>query len=407
MNKVFLDYNSTTPVSKEVLEAMLPYFSEKFGNPSSLHSFGQEALHAVDKARLQVAKLLGAKVDEIIFTGSGTESNNLAISGIARLNMYKPVHPLKLPPSISPNSENDSSRSKDMLVYKNHIITSSVEHSSVYDLCKQLEEEGFDVTYLPVDKHGRISIKDLEDSITDKTVLISVTLANNETGTIQNIKEISRIATEKYIPTHTNAVQAVGKMPVSVEELGVDLLSFSGHKIYGPKGVGALFVARGLNLLPLLYGGGQENRKRSGTENVPGIVGLGKACEIAENNLDKNIENMRSMRDRLERGILSNISFAKVNGVSAERVPNTTNISFPGMESDTLLIRLDFEGIAISAGSACGAASKSASRTLTAMGLSSKELYSSVRFSVGKYTTNEEIDHVIKAVTKVCLKRKR
>jgi len=376
VKKVFLDYNSTTPVSEEVLGTMLPFFTEKFGNPSSTHSFGQEALHAVNKARLQVATLIGAKVDEIIFTGSGTESNNLAITGLARLGKAE----------------------------KNHIITSSVEHSSVFNQCKQLEEEGFDVTYLPVDSHGLISINDLKKSINDKTFLVSIILANNETGTIQNLKEIAEVATENFIPTHTDAVQAVGKIPVSVEELGVDMLSLSGHKIYGPKGVGALFMTRGLNLLPLLLGGGQERKKRSGTENVPGIVGLGKACELASNNIDINFEFFRSKRDRLEQGILSAIPFAKINGESTERTPNTTNISFSKMESETLLVKLDFSGIAVSSGSACGAASKSASRTLTAMGLPSNELYSSIRFSVGKDTTDEEIDYTVKILSKICSK---
>ena len=376
MKKIFLDYNSTTPVSEEVLDVMLPFFTEKYGNPSSTHSFGQEALHAVNKARLQVSTLIGAKVDEIIFTSGGTESNNLAISGIARLNKTG----------------------------KNHIITSSVEHSSVYSQCKQMEEEGFNVTYLPVDRNGLISIENLKDSITDNTFLISVILVNNETGTIQNIKEIAEIATDKYIPTHTDAVQAVGKIPVSVEELGVDMLSLSGHKIYGPKGVGALFVTRGLHLLPLLHGGGQERKKRSGTENVPGIVGLGKACELAGSYLDKDIECLKLKRDRLEQGILSCIPFAKVNGQSTERTPNTTNISFAGMESETLIVKLAFNGIAVSSGSACGAASREASRTLSAMKLPAKELFSSLRFSIGKHTTDEEIDYTIKMLTKICLK---
>ena len=374
MKKIFLDYNSTTPVSENVLETMLPFFLEKCGNPSSIHSFGQDALHAVNKARMQVAKLIGAKVDEIIFTGSGTESNNLAISGIARFNKTE----------------------------KDHIITSSVEHSSVFSLCKQLEEEGYKITYLPVDKQGRISTNDLKNSITDRTVLVSVILANNETGTIQNIKEIAKIATENFIPTHTDAVQAVGKMPVSIEDLGVDLLSLSGHKIYGPKGVGALYVTRGFHLLPLIHGGGQEKNRRSGTENVPGIVGLGKACELAEKDLDKSIRELCIKRERLEHGILSNIPFAKINGGITERTPNTTNISFSGIPSDSLLVKLDFNGIAVSSGSACGAGSKSASRTLTAMSLPHKELYSSLRFSLGKDTTDEEIDYTIKILTKIC-----
>ena len=377
MNKIFLDYNSTTPLSEDVLSAMLPYFTEKYGNPSSTHSFGQEALHAINKARLQVSKLIGCKVDEITFTSGGTESNNLALSGIGRLNRTG----------------------------KNHIITSSVEHSSIFNQCKQMEEDGFDITYLPVDKDGKISVKDLENSITEKTGLVSIILANNETGTIQNIKEIAKIATANFIPTHTDAVQAIAKIPVSVEELGVDLLTLSGHKIYGPKGIGALYVTRGLHLLPLFQGGGQEKRRRSGTENVPGIVGLGKACEIATNSLNKNIDYLSVKRDRLEQGILASIPFANINGVSAERVPNTTNISFSGMEADTLIIKLAFNGIAVSSGSACGATSRTASRTLTAMALPARELYSSLRFSIGINTTNEEIDYTINCIKKICLKQ--
>ena len=371
---IYLDYNSTTPVDSEVLKEMLPFFSETFGNPSSSHALGQKALHAVDLARTRIAKFLGANADEIIFTGSGTESDNLAISGIMQSS---PSH-------------------------KNHIITSMTEHSAVYNMCKKLEESWITVTYLPVDKDGRVSVNDVESAITEKTALISIMLANNETGVVQDITEIAKIAEEHRIFLHTDAVQAAGKIKFTVESIGVDLLSISGHKIYGPKGIGALYVRRGIKLSPIIIGGGQEKKLRAGTENVPGIVGLGKACELADINLDKNINYLEQIRNRLEQGILTNIPSAKVNGKNAERTPNTTNISFPGMEAETLLVKLDLNGIAVSSGSACGAASKEASRTLKAMNLPTKELYSSLRFSVGLYTTNEEIDQTIKVLTKIC-----
>ena len=371
---IYLDYNSTTPVNGEVLKEMLPFFSESFGNPSSAHSLGQKALHALDLARMRVAKFLGCNADEIIFTGSGTESDNLAISGIMQ---------------ASPSS-------------KNHIITSMIEHSAVYNQCKKLEESGFSVTYLPVGKDGKISVKELESSITEKTALISIMLANNETGVVQNIKEIAKLAEAHEIFFHTDAVQAAGKIKFTVESLGVDLISISAHKFYGPKGVGALYVRRGIKLLPIILGGGQEKKLRASTENVPGIVGLGKASELADKDIDKNITFLAEKRDTLEREILANIPFAKINSGNAERTPNTTNISFPGMESETLLVKLDLNGIAVSSGAACGASSKEASRTLKALGLPSKELYSSLRFSVGLNTTDEEIRQTIKILKKIC-----
>ncbi len=371
MSKIYLDYNSTTPVHHEVLDAMLPYFTINFGNPSSTHSFGQTALHAMDYARFQTAQLIGARIDEIIFTSGGTESNNLAINGIA-----------------------ESSRKKG-----NHIITCLAEHSSVYGQCKVLEKKGFDVTYLPVNGVGLISMEDLMDAITDQTTLISIMLANNETGVIQEIKKMSSLAIENRIPFHTDAVQAAGKIPISVDNLGVDLLSLSGHKIYGPKGIGALFLRRGLNISPLLNGGGQENRKRSGTENIPGIVGLGKACEISMTNLASNREHLKARRDQLERGILEKVPCAKLNGQHENRVPNTLNMSFTGQESETLLVQLDLKGIAVSSGSACGSTHQEASRVLGAMGLPPKELYSSLRFSIGIHTSAEEIEETINTIS--------
>jgi len=368
----YLDYNSTTPVSKDVLDEMIPYFNQMYGNPSSTHTYGQKAIRAVDMARVRIAKFLGSKPDEIIFTGSGTESDNLAISGV--------------------------------LNTKKHIITSSIEHSAVYNSCKELEKNGFKVTYLPVDNNCRISIDDLENAITEDTALISIMLTNNETGVIQDIKRVAEVAEKNRITLHTDAVQAAGKMKFSVDGLGVDLLTISGHKIYGPKGIGALYVRRGLKLHPMIFGGGQEKKIRAGTENVPGIVGLGKACEIAGENIERNIEYLSRQRDALEQGILKNVSFAKVNGGLAERGSNTTNISFPGIESETMIVKLDLNGIAVSSGSACGATSRETSRVLTAMGLSALDLFSVIRFSVGLGTTDEDIERTVQTISKICNK---
>ncbi|HJO95390.1 MAG TPA: cysteine desulfurase family protein [Victivallales bacterium] len=373
MNRIYLDYNSTTPVSKEVFDEMLPYFCEKFGNPSSSHGFGQKVMHATDNARMQIAKFIGANPDEIIFTGSGTESNNLAIIGTAHKNREK----------------------------KNHIITSMIEHSSVFNTCKYLESTGYDVTYLPVNKEGMISPEDVKSAITKKTVLISLMLANNETGTIQKIKKVSEIAEENRVFLHSDAIQAAGKLKLDVNSLGVDMLSISGHKIYGPKGIGALYLRRGISITPLIYGGGQEKKIRSGTENVPGIVGLGKACEIANSDFNKRNKHLAEIRDALENGLLKNIPQAKVNGSINNRIANTTNISFAGEENESLLVRLDLNGIAVSAGSACSTSSSEVSRPLKAMGLSTRELYSSLRFSVGLNTTLDDIEYTVDVFKKL------
>lgn len=370
---IYLDYNATTPVNSEVVEAMLPYFSINYGNPSSSHSAGQKSLRAIDLARTQVASLIGSKVDEIIFTGSGTEANNIALIGLATKLKGK----------------------------GNHIITSSVEHSSIYNSCKHLESCGFELTYLPVDSNGIVSNEDLKDSITDRTILVSIILANNETGVIQNIKELAIIAEEKKIAVHADAVQAAGKIALEVNELGVDLMSISAHKIYGPKGIGALFIRRGLSLSPLIHGGGQERKLRSGTENVPAIVGFGKACELVKLNLDSNITKLSQIRDLLEKEILSHIKGGKINGAGAPRVPNTTNISFCGAESETLLVKLDLNGIFVSSGSACGAANLEPSRTLKSMGLTEAEQQSALRFSVGLQTTPQDIDFTVEQLTKL------
>jgi len=373
MKRIFLDYNSTTPVAAEVVSAMLPYFSEHFGNASSSHSYGQKATHAVDLARTQVAKLIGANADEIIFTGSGTEANNLAIIGIAHKFKEK----------------------------GNHIITSSIEHSSVYNTCKYLESCGFEITYLSVDNSGKIKLSELESFIKKETILVSVMVANNETGVVQNIREISEIVAKYSIFTHSDAVQALGKMYVNVNDMGVDLLSVSAHKIYGPKGVGALFLRRGLGISPIIHGGGQEKKMRSGTENVPGIVGFGKACELAMTNLDKNIVHLQKTRDLFEKEIRNCISGIKINSFETDRIPNTSSTTFPDISSETLLVKLDLNGIAASSGAACSEAGTEPSRILKALGLSKKEQHCTVRFSVGLHTTKEEINYVVQTLKNI------
>lgn len=370
MKTVFLDYNSTTPVAAEIVSVMLPYFSEHFGNASSSHSYGQKAMHAIDMARMQVAKAIGANADEIIFTGGGTEANNLAITGIA--NKFKEKG--------------------------NHIITSSIEHSSVYNTCKYLESCGFDVTYLPVNKSGKTSLSELEASIKKETIIVSVMIANNETGVIQNIIEISKIAEKYNVVTHSDAVQALGKMPANVNDLGVDLLTISAHKIYGPKGVGALYLRRGIGITPIIHGGGQEKKMRSGTENVPGIVGFGKACELAMENLDGNIVYLQKIRDLFEEKVKKHISGIKINSSDTDRISNTSSIIFPDFSSETLLVKLDLNGIAASSGSACGAVGTKSSNTLKALGLSEKEQHCTIRFSFGLHTTKEEVDYTVKTL---------
>jgi len=375
MNKIYLDYNSTTPVDERVVAAMLPYFTEVYGNPSSIHSFGQDAQNAVDMARFHVSQLIGSNIDEVLFTSGGTESNNFALSGLQKLYTKRG---------------------------KNHIITSMIEHSSIYNQCQALEEQGLvKVTYLPVDEFGQVDPADVEAAITDKTALISIMLANNEFGTIQNLKAIADVATSKRVIVHTDAVQALGKMVIDVDDLGVDMISISSHKVYGPKGVGALYVRRGLKLTPLMNGGGQETKRRSGTENVPGIVGFGKACELLKANLNENIDRLLCLRDRLEQGVCSNLPNAKVNGHLTERTPNTSNISFEGCENETMVVQFDLEGLAVSSGSACGEAHRVASRSLKALGLPSTRIYSALRFSIGNYTTEADIDTAVEVISRV------
>ena len=371
--KVYLDNSATTAMAAEVIEAMLPYFSDEMGNAQSVHSFGQRAKAAVEKARREVAALINAAPLEIVFVSGGTEADNLAIRGIAE-------------------AHRDHGR---------HIITTKIEHPAVLATCEALEASGYRVTYLPVLRTGIVSADDVRQAIGDETILISVMLANNETGTIQPIEEISALVNQarsrglKHLHLHTDAVQAVGKVAVDVDRLGVDLLSLSGHKIHGPKGIGALYVRKGTRLAKLLYGGHHERDRRAGTENVPGIAGLGRAAELARTQLDERINRMRALRDYLEQQLLSRFNGVRINGDIQQRVPNVSNLSFDGIDGESLLIALDLKGIAVSTGSACASGSLEPSHVLQAIGLSRDEVRGSLRFSLGAYTTREEIDYAI------------
>jgi len=370
MNRIYLDHNATTRPDPAVREEMLSCLDDVYGNPSSLHSFGQEAQRVVDRSRKRAAKLIGAAPDEIIFTSGGTEANNLAVCGIA-------------------GSLGDRKR---------HIITTTIEHQALLHPCGYLERQGFEVTYLPVDENGLVDPQDLTSALREDTALVSVMLANNDVGTIQPLAEVCSIAGAREVLVHTDAVQAVGKIPVSVEKLGVDMLSFSGHKLYGPKGIGALYVRRGSPLTPLLYGGHQERRLRPGTENVPAMAGLGKACELAATRLDDHYQLVRGLRDRFERAILAQVEGARINGHPTLRLSNTSNVSFAGVEGEMLAINLDLFGIAVSTGAACSAADHEPSHVLLAMGRSAEEALTSVRFSFGPENTAEDVDYVAELV---------
>ncbi|HZK34424.1 MAG TPA: cysteine desulfurase NifS [Bacillota bacterium] len=371
--KVYLDHAATTHTRPEVLEEMLPYFTQKFGNASSVHSFGREARRTLDKARGRTAKAIKAEPSEIHFTSGGSESDNLAVKGVALANKKK----------------------------GNHIITSSIEHPAVLDTCKYLEKEGFKVTYLPVDKYGLVSPSDLKQAITDKTILISVIFANNEIGTIQPIKEIGQIAKEHKIYFHTDAVQAVGNVPIDVNELNIDLLSLSAHKFYGPKGVGALYIRRGVKVTPCIHGGTQERNKRAGTENLPAIVGLGKAIELAVENIEEKNKRLMAMRDRLIHEIMSSVEHTKLNGHPDKRLPGNINLSFEFIEGEALLLSLDLKGVAGSSGSACTSGSLDPSHVLLAIGLSHEIAHGSLRLTLGDENTEEEIDYVLEVLPEI------
>ena len=367
MRRVYLDNNATTPVLPEVFEAMRPYFGEHFGNASSVHSHGQETRAAVENARESVARLLGCAATEIVFTSGGTESDNLAIAGL--------VNPA------------------------DHVITSRIEHHAVLHACKHLEELGCEVTVLPVDGRGLVDPADVKRALRPNTRLISMMMANNETGVLQAVEEIGKIAAETGVCFHTDAVQAAAKVPIDVKSIGCSLLAISGHKIHAPQGVGALYVRKGTKIRPLLHGGRHERSRRAGTENVPGIVGLGKAAEIAKRAFDHgDDEKMSALRDRLQRGVMAQVEDAGVNGDGAPRVPNTTNIRFDHIEGESLVIALDLKGLAVSTGAACSSGAIEPSHVLIAMGLKAEQARASIRFSLGKQTTAEDIDFALALV---------
>lgn len=365
MKPIYLDYNATTPVDPRVLEAMLPYLREHFGNPSSSHQYGGQARAGVEEAREQVAALLGCAPDEVVFTGGGSESDNLAIKGVAEAR----------------HDQGD------------HIITSQVEHPAVLNTCHYLERRGFHVTYLPVDGRGMVDPNDVARAVTSRTILITIMHANNEVGTIQPIGAVGRIARTHGIAFHTDAAQSVGKIPTRIDKLHVDLLTVAGHKLYAPKGVGALYIRRGLQVEPLIHGAGHEGGRRAGTENVAGIVGLGEACRIVGENLDGEAARLQSLRDRLHQGLMTHVAGVQLNGHPTERLPNTLNISFTGVDSNTLLASLP--RLAASTGSACHAGDTEPSVVLLSMGVPPELALSAVRFSLGRWTTEEQIDRAL------------
>ncbi len=373
MRRIYFDHAATTPVRPEVREAMEPYLTTTFGNPSSIHWFGREARRGIEQAREQVANLIGSRPEEIIFTSGGTEADNMAIIGVALANEKK----------------------------GHHIITSTIEHHAVLDSCQYLEKRGYQVTYLPVGEDGLVRVKDLEAALTPETVLITVMHANNEVGTVQPIAEIGRIARERGIFFHTDAVQTVGKIPFTVEELKVDMLSLSGHKIYGPKGIGALYIRKGTKMQKLLHGGGQERRRRPGTENVSGIVGLGKAAELAAVEVLNEGERLRLLRDRLISGLQSQISYVKLNGHPTKRLPHNVNICIEFIEGESILLSLDMRGIAASSGSACTSGSLEPSHVLLAMGIPHEVAHGSLRVTLGRDNTNEDIDYLLETLPEI------
>jgi cysteine desulfurase len=378
MNRqIYMDHSSTTPVDAAVAEAMLPYFSERFGNPSSLYSIGREARRAMEDARANVADMIGAKKEEIIFTGSGTESDNLAIKGLVYRNRKK----------------------------GDHIITSSIEHHAVLHTCKYLETQGFKVTYLPVSKEGLVNPEDVEDAITSKTILITIMHANHEIGTIQPVEEIGKLAKEKDIPFHTDAIQTAGNLPLNVDTIGVSLLSMSAHKMYGPKGVGALYVRKGTGLEPLMHGGGHERDIRSGTENVPGIVGFGKAAQLAKERLSEATK-ISMLRDSLIKGVLE-IKDSFLNGHLEKRLPNNVNIRFSFIEGESMILNLDMKGVAASTGSACSSKSLEPSHILLAIGLRHEEAHGSLRFTLGRGNTQEDVDYVVSVLPEIVNKLRK
>lgn len=376
MRRIYLDHAATTPTRPEVVEAMLPYFTDAFGNPSSIYSCGQEARAAIGEARTKVAELIGAQSEEIIFTSGGTEADNCALKGVIYANEHK----------------------------GNHIITTPIEHHAVLEVCKFLERRGFKITCLPVDTCGLVDPQDVEKAITNKTILISVMHANNEVGTVEPVEEIGRIAREAGVYFHSDAVQTVGHIPVNVDKLKVDLLSISAHKLYGPKGVGALYVRKGTKLVPLMHGGEQEKRRRAGTENVPGIVGLGKAIELAGQEMGKEAERLAYLRDKLIRGLGEKIDHIRLNGHPKKRLPNNVNVSVDFVEGESMILNLDLEGICASTGSACTSSSLEPSHILLALGLPPEQAHSSLRFTLGRENTEADVERVLEVLPGIVAK---
>ncbi len=370
MRRIYFDHSATTPVDREVAAAALEYMTEKFGNASSIHAFGREARKAVEEAREKVAALIGATAKEIFFTSGGTEGDNLAIKGVAFANRKK----------------------------GNHIITSAIEHHAVLHTCEYLEKHGYTVTYLPVDEYGMVRVEDVKNAITDKTILITIMLANNEVGTVQPVAEIGRIAREKGVYFHTDAVQAVGNYPIDVQAMNIDLLTMSGHKFHAPKGIGALYVRRGVRIESVQHGGGHERNLRAGTENVPGIVGLGKAAEIARRDMDKKVAHLSKLRDRIIGEVMAKIPHVKLNGHPTVRLPGNANFSFLFIEGESLLLNLDLKGIAASSGSACTSGSLDPSHVLLAMGLPHEVAHGSLRITLGKDNTEADVDYFLEVL---------
>ena len=379
MKRVYMDNAATTALRRDVLDAMMPYLTDIYGNPSSLHYFGQEAHKAVENARHQVASALNAEDNEIVFTGCGTEADNMALKGIA---------------------EKYQSKGK-------HIITSSVEHHAILHTCEHLEKHGFEVTYLPVDEYGMVKAEQVRDAIRSDTILVSVMFANNEVGTIMPIKEIGAVCREKGVFFHTDAVQAVGHVAIDVKAMNIDLLSLSAHKLHGPKGVGALYIRKGIVVPPLLHGGAQERRKRAGTENVAGIVGLGKAIEIACSDIEGTSKRMCYLRDKLINGIEASIPEVKLNGHRTERLPGNVNFSIKYIEGESILLMLDINGIAASSGSACTSGSLDPSHVLLAMGMPHETAHGSLRLTLGDDTTEDDIDYVLEVLPEIVVKLRK
>lgn len=371
--RIYMDHAATTYVNKEVLNEMLPFFTEHFGNPSSVHQFGRDVKKNIDLARNRVANAIGALPEEIYFTAGGSEADNLAVKGVAYANKSK----------------------------GNHIITSKIEHPAVIETCEQLEKEGFEVTYLGVDQYGLVNPEDVRKAIKETTILISIMYANNEIGTIQPITEIANIAKEKKVYFHTDAVQAIGSVRINVKEQNIDMLSLAGHKFYGPKGVGALYIRKGVKLVSIIHGGSQERKRRAGTENVPGIIGIGKAIELAYQKFDEQNSRITMLRNKLIKGVMEKIPYTRLNGHPEHRLPNNANFCFEFIEGESLLLNLDMKGIAGSSGSACSSGSLEPSHVLLAIGLPHEIAHGSLRLSLGEINTEEDVDYVLQVLPEI------